>query len=60
MACDVCSLHTVQQVVNICEACSSLRPITVTRCTVDHCDNNGLCEPLVLSTSNGIYAQESS
>jgi len=28
MACDVCSLHTEQQVDNISEACSSWRPIT--------------------------------
>jgi hypothetical protein len=32
---------------NISEACSSLRPITVTRLTLYHCDNIGLCESLV-------------
>ena len=60
MACDVCSLHTGQIVDNICELCSSLRPVTVTGFTLDHCENIGLCEPMVLSTSNGIYVQESS
>jgi hypothetical protein len=60
MACDVCSHHTDQQVDSICEACSSWRPIAVTGFTLDHCENTGLCEPMVLSTNNGIYVQESS
>jgi hypothetical protein len=55
MACCVCSLHTDQQVDNICEACPSLRPITL-----DHCENKRLCVPMVLSTNNGIFVQESS
>lgn len=45
MACDMCSLHTGQHVDNICEACSSLRPITVTGFTLGHCENTGLYEP---------------